>query len=247
MPIIEQVSVDEPLSQGDILRAIPLFVTEKCWEQGGGKALPTKHRYCLVISRPCALAHKEYAAIVPIEQYKGNVPGDVKTFDDLLTFLRAIRDGIASPDVFYLGEIDGEKGKFCARLDSFHTIELPEDQGVRTSFVKDSRVGRLSIDFARDLHVRLFNVFASLGFNDVEWFSDEDLNWAIEKGRIEVAEAERNSAEKKSAKSQKGFEGAQFPEAQVKAAEDRVTEIRAKLVPFEVEYQRRQARKRAQG
>ena len=103
-------------------------------------------------------------------------------------------------------------------------------------------MARLCIDFARELHVRLFSTFASLGFDDVAWLTDDDLCWAIERGRIELADAEKSLAEKKSAKFQKGFEsGQQFPEAQITRAEERVAQVRAKIAPFETELQKRES------
>lgn len=239
MPIIELVDADAPLTQGDILTGIRLFATADGWLSEGGEAVKAGDKLCLVLSRPCVALHKERIVVAMISPYKGNVPTDVKSFDQLLAFLSATRDGTDSPDVFYLGEIPSQAGRHAARLDSLHTIQVPSDVAARASFLRERRIGRLSPDFARDLHLRLLRTFASLGFDDVAWLSDNDLEWVLKKGRSELAAAEVQLHEKDAASSQKSFEGGQFPASQVVDAQGKVDELKARLAPFEAEAERR--------
>ena len=88
------------------------------------------------------------------------------------------RDGGSSPDVFYLGQLPGRSGRFCARLDSFHTIEIPEEGDQRTQFLTAHRTLTLHADFARD-----FVVLSEVGSKDsdvvyapyqwVQWIKEE--------------------------------------------------------------------------
>lgn len=241
MPIIEPVPIEVPLSQGNILKGVRLFATAECWNATGGQPADVRTKLCLVLSRPCVAQHKRHVTVAAIERYKGNVPGDIKTFDDILGFLVDTRDGVESPDVFYLGEIPAEKGRFCARLDSVHSMEVPGDPLLRQQFLTDCRVGRLHIDFARDLHARIFRAFASLGFDDLRWFATPDLEWLVGRGRAELAETEQDLHQKQTVKAQKGFEGKEYPPKEIEKAEAALAELRAKLAPYEEELRRRQS------
>jgi hypothetical protein len=105
MPIIEPADLQLPLSQGDVLKDVRLFVTKDTWEDSGGDFHKTPHKLCLVISRPCVVGHKPYAVVAAIEKMGDNVPRDVETFEDIRSFLTDLRDGPESPDVFYLGQV----------------------------------------------------------------------------------------------------------------------------------------------
>lgn len=239
MPIIEPVPAGLPLSQGDVLQGIQLFSTRECWGPNGGEAALANGQHCLVISRPCVASHKGHVTVIPIEQVRGGIPSDIKTFDDVLKFLRDTRDGVDAPDNFYVGELPGKSGRYSARLDSFHNVQVPSDPRDRQTFLDSRRIGRLSIDFARDLHVRIFRAFASLGFDDISWLTDQDLQWIVDKGRSELASAEQSFHERQAAKSQKDFEGKTFPSNEIAAAQNKVEEMKAKLVAFEDELARR--------
>jgi hypothetical protein len=102
-------------------------------------------------------------------------------------FFVTLRDGDGSPDTFYLGELAPGTDRYFAKLDSLRTILIPEEQIVRQTFIKRHRRFKLNPEFARDLHVRIFKAFASLGFDDDEWWSDADLELAAKKGEAEVA------------------------------------------------------------
>src|SRR5262245_34629966 len=79
-------------------------------------------------------------------------------------------------------------GSFCGRLDSLHTIQVPKSgTAERQAFLASARIASLNREFTRDLHLRIFRAFASLGFDDHCWFSSGDL-------RALVAVADRDEA-----------------------------------------------------
>ncbi len=237
MPIIEPVPEDVPLSQGDILRGLKLFSTNNSDEDGGEPAL-ANDKLCMCISRPCVAINKSHVTALPIEKMTGGT-SEVKSLDDVRKFLKKIRDGEGAPDVFYLGEMPGYDGRFAARLDSFHDIEIPTKSVERAAFLSDRRIARLSDEFTRDLQVRIFSAFASFGFDDLRWYSDKDLGWVIDKGKAEIAAAESALHEVKAQKQQKEFTDKPLPDHVVANAEKKVTDLRDILAPFEAELQRR--------
>jgi hypothetical protein len=222
MAIIEPVVAAEALSQGDVLRGIALYATDLATSTDV-KPQKIQGRYCLVLTRPCGVSHKDSIVVAAIEKYKPSIPSDIKSMQDVVDFLTELRDGTDSPDKFYLGELPGEKGRFCAVFDSLHTFKLPND---RSSIVAQ-RIGRLSAAFARDLHLRLHRAYASLGFDDIAWFSTEDLDWIVNKGREELQA-------KKAAQSKLQFAGGAMPEGSIEDAE-------RTLQPYIDELERRSA------
>ena len=112
MPIIETPDSLLPLSQGDVLRDVRLFLTRESWAEAGGDCLKLPHKLCLVISRPCIVGHKPNVITAAIERYTDRVPRDVQSFEDILAFLTELRDGAESPDVFYLGQLPGHEGRY---------------------------------------------------------------------------------------------------------------------------------------
>ena len=189
MPIVLPVfDPNAPLSQGDILKGVPLFNTGKPGTAAPG-AVQYKAPYCLVISRPCVTAHKDRVVVAAVERLAKSRP-IFEDFDEAKEYYEDIRDGKSSPDVFYLGQLDGEQGSFCARLDALHTIELPtESDPARQAFITATRVACLDTSFARDLHQRLFRAFASLGFDDQGWYSTDDLKVLVTLGEVAIARA----------------------------------------------------------
>lgn len=191
MPIIEQPAQDAFLSQGDILRDINLFYTSNTWAADCGEPKRHNKKMCLVLSRPCVAAHKSGLTVLLIEQYTNPVPKDViDTTEKLLKFLESLRDGNGSPDLFYLGELPGATGKFAARFDSIHQIEIPAEASELHQFVKAKRIGKLNSDFLRDLHVRHFKAFTSMGFDDIKWHTTDDLKWITQSLESELAQAQ---------------------------------------------------------
>jgi hypothetical protein len=241
MPIIETVSADQPLSQGDILQGIKLYSTAKSWAADDGSAVIANKRLCLVISRPCNCQHKQHVIAVAIEKYSAGIP-KLDTFEDIQQFLQDLRDGNGSPDVFYIGDVPQREGRFAARLDSFHTVEIPIDATDVESFLRSRRIGRLHIDFIRELHARIFRAFASLGFDDYGWLSNEDLNLLIQKGKAAVAVAEAQKHEIEAQKAVKEFSSQQLSSKPIEAADKALEKAQADLAPYIAEAAKRQSK-----
>jgi hypothetical protein len=239
MPIIETPQPDAPLSQGDILSNVALFATKGSWEAKGGQAAVLKFGLCLVLSRPCVAAHKKHVIVAGIAKYPDAVPKNIDSFDKVLDFLTSARDGTSSPDVFYLGQLPGQTGRFCARLDSLHTIEIPDDLAQRVQFLTERRLFTLHPDFARDLHLRVFGAFASLGFDDHRWPSLEDLQWLVNQGKADTTAAELTVRQLETLKASRGAEGTQFKEADLTAAQERLQQLKDRVAPYEQELQHR--------
>jgi hypothetical protein len=191
MPIIEPIADGNALlSQGDILKGVTLFSTRKSWTAEGGEAECTNRALCLVLSRPCVAAHDDWILVAAVEKYKNKPPADFESYDEAKQFFIEIRDGLTTPDQFYLGQVPGYEGNFCARFDSLHTVQFPSKSSAeRQAFTIAARIARLNEEFVHDLHLRLFRAFASLGFDDRRWFSTEDL-------RALVAIADRDESKK---------------------------------------------------
>src|SRR5437867_2564068 len=213
MPIIEPARPEAPLTQGDLLSGITLFATKGSWDEKGGQASVVKSELCLVLSRPCVAAHKKHVVVAAVAKFPDNVPKNIDNFDKVLDFLTGARDGGSSPDVFYLGQLSGRSGRYCARLDSFHTIEIPEDAEQRAQFLAVRRTLTLHPDFARDLHMRVLGAFASLGFDDHRWPSTEDLQWLVNQGQADIAAATVLVRQLEAQKASRGAEGMQFKES----------------------------------
>lgn len=238
MPITKLACESDPLSQGDILEGVRLFSTQEPWVENGGSSRMLDAKLCLVISRPCVASHKTHVTVVPIEKVNSGIPDDVKSFSDVLEFLTSLRDGTNTPDMFYIGELPERKGRFAARLDSFHDVQFPSGKD-RAEFVAKCRIGRLDIEFSRDLHSRIFRAFASLGFDDTGWITDEDLEWVLEKGRAEIADAQRDLHDKQAEQSKKSFSGKDMPQNVVSKSQERLDRVKEVLAPFEEELMRR--------
>ena len=244
MPIIETVDHIEPISQGDILSGIQLYISGDCWEESGGQARATKQKYCMVVSRPCVAIHKPQLIVAAIEKYKVTLSDDVKEFDELVQVYTEIRDGTGQPDQLYLGQIPGNAGSFCARLDLLHTIQVPP-QSRMTEFLRNRRIGRLSSDFARDLHVRIFSAFSRLGFSDHSWFSDADLRHVLAVGdeRLKQLESELQGEMVRKAKGEaQGFAHASQQEAnkrKINEIQSKIEKVKIMLSPYKQESEKR--------
>lgn len=238
MPIIESISADFPLSQGDILKDVRLFATHEIQADQGGDPQHTQARLCLVISRPCVIAHKPHILVAAIEKYPDSVSRDIETFEDVRNLLNGMREGIYAVDRFYLGQLPGFEGRFTAKLDSLHTVHLPRDEAQVQQVVARKRIARLHIDFARDLHVRLFRAFASLGFDDHGWMSTSDLRWLVSKGQAEVAVAETKVRQAEAALNSAQAQGFRNPAEQqqleraVKTARQTLQTMERDLAPY---------------
>ncbi len=220
------------MNQGDIHQGITLFATNESWNEKGGTTAKAPFKWCLVVSRPCVIANKESVIVAGVEKYTDQVPKEMDTFRKVLDFLTTMRDGSTTPDVFYLGHIHGQAGRFRAKFDSLHTIGLPPPGSQRDVFVKAQRIGTLHIDFCRALHVRLFTSFAPLGFDDDRWASDEDLQWLANAGQTELHQHEATVSAIRTKKSSLEAQGKQFAQKELTTAMETLDELRAKVQPY---------------
>jgi hypothetical protein len=155
------------------------------------------------------------------------------------------RAGLTSPDIFHLGHLAQlGSGRFCARLDSLHPVEIPTDAADVARFLADKRVATLHIDFARAQHVRLFNAFASMGFDDYSWPSDTDLQWLVLQGKKVISAQEATVLQVQADQAGKSAEGKQLgagDERALAAARRRLEELKDKVRPYEDELAKRKA------
>jgi hypothetical protein len=157
-----------------------------------GAPAPTRRDLVLVLSRPCNAERDDHVVVAPI--VSGALPlikGAESPAELLRAFLR-IRDGEGAPDRFYLGAIGAQdSARYVAKLDELYTLDVPRESSERALFLTRHRRHRLAPPFARDMHLRLFRAFASLGFDDVAWWSDADLELVVARGDAWVLAAEK--------------------------------------------------------
>jgi len=206
MPILEIPSPDQELSQGNILKGICLFNTLGASSDDDGTPDEADGELCLVLSRPCVIAHKETVVVANISAFPDK-PAKEFDFARALLFLKAMRDGHGSPDVFFLGQVPGYSGRFGARFDRLYTVGIPVDPDERAAFVAARRVASLTDSFVRDLHLRIFSAFASLGFDDQGWLPDDELSWLVDHGNADIAKAESLVATKNADIKERGLRG----------------------------------------
>lgn len=239
MPIIDNSEPSRPLSQGDILKDINLFVTAGGWMSSNGTAQTVPNKMCMVLSRPCVIAHKATVIVATVEKYPDAPPRELDSFKKVQSFLIGFRDGVKSPDVFYLGHFPQYSGRYCAKLDELHTIQIPGSEEERQQFVKSKRIGTLHPDFARDLHTRLFRAVASLGFDDHGWLSDNDLDWLVAQGEADLKLAEARVSEQEAKEKGQAAKGEKFDTKQKNNAQREVENLKEELKPFQEERKRR--------
>lgn len=180
MPIIETEGLGGPLRQGDLLRGLQIFVTH----HAHGAVPLAQSDFGLVLSRHCNALRSEPVLVISIKPWKAaflkELQAEGMTLDKARRILASLRDGDGQPDVFYLGELsDNDQARYCARLDSVHTLVLPSDPGERQAWVDRHRFARLSHEHRRHLHMRLLGAIASEGFDDLAWWSTRDLEFMI--------------------------------------------------------------------
>ena len=192
MPIVLTPDTQAPLEQGDVLRGVVTYFTA---EDGNPKT--DEPPYVLVLSRPCNAFRDERIVVADAFPFNIEVESN-QTADQLRRFLTGIRDGRTKPDHFYLGELphlEGQATRFTAHLDALHTISVPGVGPSRVEFTHKRRAFRLAPDFVRDLHARIFGAFASLGFNDDQWYSDQDLALLLAHAKADAHKLEGTLAE----------------------------------------------------
>ena len=235
MPIIEIAHPDAPLSQGDVLSGLVLYETDSAKDTHAKS--PAK--FCLVLSRPCVAAHKQVITVAAIAKYAPNVPKDIETFEDRLAFLTEMRDGTESPDVFYLGQIPSLEGRYCARLDQVHSIKLPPSDP-DSPFLAKHRIASLNSEFQRDLHLRVFRAFASLGFDDYKWFSDADLSLLVRFGEADLDRLKNNVGMQVKKEARQDLLSAPFGRKDLNEAEVKLAALQQAMEPYRLELARRQ-------
>lgn len=240
MPIIDRPVNSQPLSQGDILQNVNLYATKDFSSGKGGDSVRTEHKDCMVLSRSCVAEHKRSVIVAAVEKYPDSPPRAVQSFDDVRKFLVGLRDGRDSPDRFYLGQLPGRQGRFCARLDAVHCIEKPAGSDQLADFLRDRRIGSLNGDFVRDLHLRIFTTFASLGFDDHSWLSDQDLTWLVESGKRDLATAKADCQEEVATRAKQEADGGRYEGKNLTKAENQVKSLDEKLQPLLAEQARRE-------
>ncbi len=236
MPIIEPPINNEPLNQGDMLRGVKLYMTANVDVLAGGESVPFKSDTCLVLSRPCVTAHKSSIVVAAVQKLANQTPSEIKSLKEALDFLTKLRDGVNSPDLFYLGQLIGKEteGRYVARLDSLHTIAFPQKPDARSAFIEKHRFARLNRDFSRDLHTRLFQSIASLGFEDVTWLSNPDLQYLIGMGNAEIKWLESEKDRIAAAMQADGGKG-----NELQSVLSRISDIETRLNPYAIEMERR--------
>lgn len=191
MPILKIPDPQAPLSQGDILKGLRLYLTDANWSdsvEAGGSALRREDfELCIVVSRACVLEHKSVFIVAGVDFVREKVPDDIRSFTEVQEFLHQLREGYKRTDRFYLGQIAGqETGRYYAHLDSLHSVCRPSGTAM-AEFLRTGRIATLSEEFRHDLFLRVFAAFANLGFDDVSWHSDHDLQWVLDSAQKDLA------------------------------------------------------------
>ncbi|MBN2295613.1 MAG: hypothetical protein JXM70_24495 [Pirellulales bacterium] len=240
MPIIEPPGQSQQLSQGDILSDVNLFVTKHGWESNGGEYKKYSSEFCLVLSRPCVLEHKPTVVAAKIAKFPDIVPKDANSFKKIKDLLEFMRDGGESPDIFYLGQLPGREGRFCARFDAIFTLQVPSEPDQWSQFL-EKRIGSLNSDFVRDLHIRLFTAFARLGFQDVCWLSDQDLAWLVKTAEADILKAKAELASAKAEQEKLSSAGKQSQQGSIETLEAKVLSLTNSVQPYLDERSRRES------
>lgn len=188
----------------------------------------------MVLSRPCVTAHKPCIVLAEIHVYPTDLPKDADTFRAAAAFFTNIRDGDDAPDRFYLGSVPGYTGRFCAALDRIFTVEIKSP-----AELVSRRIAALDSEFSRDLHLRIFRSFASLGFDDVRWYSTDDLRLLLQFGESELAGLSQVEKQQELQQGKQQFRDKPFPEKGLTKASNARAQLEATLQPYREELARR--------
>jgi hypothetical protein len=139
-------------------------------------------------------------------------------------------------------------GRYAGRLDSFHTIQVPQDANALADFVRRCRIGRLHEDFIRDLHSRIFGAFASQGFEKCGWYSDADVEFVVSLIKADLAAARFRVENFEVVKAQWAAAGdSSKMQPELDLAKDALRELEAQAAPFRAESERRALSKSTTG
>ncbi len=235
MPILTDAKIDAPLTQGDLLTGLCLYATGDDWAKCGGSIERLeKCDLCLVISRPCVARHKSTIVVAAVKAADQDL-GDIETFEDVRRSLNRLRDGHGLPDRFYLGQIPGRSGgRYFALLDSLHSVTVPPIPELE-EFLKTGRIATLSEDFRRDLHLRLFSAMANLGFDDSGWYSDQDLDWLVQKGEQKLNESKAELSKQEAALFALNASGGAKNRKETEGRQNAIEKLRSEVDRFEDE------------
>lgn len=240
MPIVVPAEPGSHLSQGDILRDVPIAVANL----EGGTSANARVPFVLVVSRPCKALRDTTIVIAPVNVFKVDLAVlDKKpqgALDRTRRLLSGFRDGVTiTPefsDDFYLGTIEPTSGvRYAAKLTLLASAMVPEAAAERAQWVRARRVGRLEPDFRRDLHLRLSLTFARLGHDDFRWYSDADLELVINAGQTELQQLELELTSAKRAVLEREAAAQDVPGAMrtdIAKREGGVQQARDRLAPY---------------
>ena len=186
MPILEPASDDGEIMQGDLL--VDLTTTTP---MHGAQSVSITDRV-LVVSRNGVAAGAEFIVAARVVERPITEVKAATSVSSLVRFFRKLRSGDGAPDTFYLGALNGDASKrYSAKFNLLHTIGIPTDPAARSEFIKKHRTHRLAPDYVRDMQLRLFRAFASMGFDDDGWWEEEDLAFVRRQDELELQAAEQ--------------------------------------------------------
>jgi hypothetical protein len=248
MPIVVRPENDGELKQGDILKGLAFAISGS----NGSLKAHTSAKYLIVISRPCKSIRDASVVVAPVtaskldlSQFKQQAAAKSEkvTLDRMRRFLAGIRDGGQMSDSFYLGNLDSvSASRFAADLSMNSTLEVPVDLDARKIWVNEHRVWSLCTEFARDLHVRVFNTVARLGFDDFSWYSDPDLEIMVTHGEGELAQLQLELSESERAAQALEANGQSRNSSMVEQIASKkiaVIRLESELAPYRAERDRR--------
>lgn len=183
MSIILPVNNDDPLSQGDVIKG-PKIIK---WSVDGPEEIDVTA--VVVVSRDCRCVLRQGSGsndnnnsiiVAPIQEIQDLTVGLKKLiadsddgFDKTAELLRDLRDGLSTPDSFYIGELPNERRttKYRVHLGLVANIYI----STMISYLPDGRVGRLSQEFIALMCQKMYGSICKVGFDDYRWHSDNDL------------------------------------------------------------------------
>lgn len=242
MTILRRPAADAPLRQGDVL----FDVVTATSTDSGPKVHPSG--VVMVVSRNCvAIRSKEIVVAKVFRRPLQGLMEEASGIEEMVDYFVSVRDGDGSPGSFYLGELEeGTSDRYVAKLDQLFTIEIPEAAEERRGYAEAHRRYTLTEDFAADLHQRLFRAYASMGFDDDRWWSDEDLRLIISRGRALLDGAtsqvtlKQSELEIATATGAGDSKKAKAPKQECDDLDARAKKIRKQLAPLEAEQHRRE-------
>ncbi len=251
MPIVVKPKSSQALGQGDVLVGLP-FVRVGT---GGNLEADVNVPFLMVVSRPCQALRESDVVVAAVREWPLDldaVMGCAKQekgcpdLDSMRRSLAAVRDGGAYSNRFYLGDLKaGTANRYAADLCMLETIRVPVD-GARAGWIAKHRIWCMDSEFARDLHVRIFNTYSRMGFDDQKWLSDPDLNRLISEGEGQLADAQRKWTDAKRAMQERESRNLPVPEkmqSDVERARKVCEQITDKLRPYQVEREARSSEK----